>query len=350
MRRGGIVPPLAQDLHREHITEVCEKALRSANLRLRDVDAIAATVKPGLPLSLDIGTKFGKYLSKLGGKPFIPIHHMEAHALTARMIEKVDFPFLVLLVSGGHCLLAVVKDVGKFYLLGGTIDDAPGEAFDKSSRRLKMRNIPDYKDLNGGAAIELAASRATDPFQFSFEPTMPHYKDCNFSFAGMKNMLLTFTKKQEKEYNILGDGIIPDLNNLCAGFQIAVARHVCHRTKRAMIFCQTKELLPQENPTLVVSGGVACNNFLAKGLNIVCSELGYKFVRPPPQLCTDNGIMIAWNGVEKWMADIGVLRDQKEINEVVIQRRAPLGEDWTEKVRKASISCKMIKPHQFYDS
>lgn len=129
---GGIIPPIACVLHRKNIENVTDEALKSAGITIHDVAAVAATVKPGLPMSLNIGTKYGKYLCTQANKPFIPIHHMEAHALTARMFDKsLEFPFLVLLISGGHCLVAVAKNVKDFLLLGQSMDDAPGEAFDK---------------------------------------------------------------------------------------------------------------------------------------------------------------------------------------------------------------------------
>ncbi|XP_046613400.1 probable tRNA N6-adenosine threonylcarbamoyltransferase, mitochondrial [Neodiprion virginianus] len=340
---GGIIPPLAQELHRQKITKVVEKALLSANLRLTNVDAIAATVKPGLVMSLLIGTNFGKYLSRVGNKPFIPIHHMEAHALTARMVENIDYPFLVLLISGGHCLLAIAQSVDKFYLLGSTIDDAPGEAFDKTARRLKLRNIPEFSELSGGAAVELAASRATDPEQFKFEVPMVHWEDCNFSSSGLKNAILKHTLREEKKHGIIGDELVPDIYNLCAGFQLAMTRHLCHRTQRAMEFIELKNLIPEKNRTLVVSGGAACNNFIANCLETVSSQMGYRFVRPPPKLCTDNGIMIAWNGVERWLADRGVLRDSEEIENVQVVARTEFGEDWREKVANAHVRCQWVK-------
>ncbi|XP_015114752.1 probable tRNA N6-adenosine threonylcarbamoyltransferase, mitochondrial [Diachasma alloeum] len=348
LQYGGIIPPVARELHRKNITDVCERALREANLRVRDVDAIAVTVMPGLALSLMIGRSFGQYLSKIGNKPLIPIHHMEAHALTARMSEKVDFPFLVLLISGGHCMLALVKDVADFYLLGTSVDDAPGEALDKTARRLKMRNLPEYADKNGGAAIELAASKATDPFQFEFPAPMTHYRDCSFSFSGLKNSADRMILKMERGHDVLGDGVIPDLENFCAAFQLCVAKHIGHRTKRAMMFLDRRELLPQDKKTLVVSGGVACNNFIARSLQTICSEMGYRFVRPPPKFCMDNGIMIAWNGIERWNADVGVLRDPIEIEKLEFQSRAPLGIDWTDVVRGDDIPCRTIRSKELY--
>ncbi|XP_026301725.1 probable tRNA N6-adenosine threonylcarbamoyltransferase, mitochondrial isoform X2 [Apis mellifera] len=281
---GGIIPTFARSLHVNNITKTCEDALRAANLRIRDIDAIATTVKPGLPMSLNIGTQFGKYLAKIGGKPFIPIHHMEAHALTARINKKIDFPYLALLISGGHCLLAIVENVNKFYLLGTSLSNTPGDVFNKVARRLKLRNIPEFSTLNGGQAIELAAT-----------------------------------------------------------FQLALTTHICQRTQRAMEFINKMSLFPENKQTLVISGGVACNNFLAKALNIVSTELGYTFVRTPSKLCTDNGIMIAWNGVEKWIQNIDVIRDINEIEKIEAEKVATLGENWIKKVEEANLKCKWVK-------
>ncbi|KAF3428875.1 hypothetical protein E2986_08737 [Frieseomelitta varia] len=340
---GGIIPSFARILHRNNITKTCENALKAANLKLKDIDAIATTIKPGLPLSLKVGAQFGKYLAKIGEKPFIPIHHMEAHALTARMSEKIDYPYLVLLVSGAHCLLAIVKNVNKFYLLGTSINNAPGEMFDKIARKLKLRNIPEFSTLNGGLAIETAASKASNVDQFLFPPILTKYYDCNFSFAALFSVCNMYVELEEKKHNIIGDAVIPDAYNLCAAFQLATVKHICQRTQRAMEFINKISLFPENKRTLVVSGGVACNNFLAKALNIVCTELGYNFVRTPPKLCTDNGIMIAWNGVEKWIGDIDVIKDSNEIEKIEIENTAPLGENWIKKVKEANLKCKWVK-------
>lgn len=321
-----------------NITRICEDALRAANLRLRDLDAIATTVKPGLSMSLKIGLQFGKYLAKISGKPFVPVHHMEAHALTARMLQKVEFPYVVLLVSGGHCLLAIVENVDKFYLLGASETNAPGEIFDKIARKLKLRNIPEFSKLCGGQAIELAASRATNVNQFRFVPMMPRRRDCNFNFGGIYSHCNDYIEQQQQEHKIEGDMLIPDVYNLCAAVQLTTVTHICERTKRAMKFTDALSLIPEEKRTLVVSGGFACNNFLAKGLKIVCEDLGYNFVRTPPKLCTDNGVMIAWNGIEKWNANVDILRDPKEIESVMAHKRAPFGEDWRKEIRKRDLT------------
>ncbi|XP_030763054.1 probable tRNA N6-adenosine threonylcarbamoyltransferase, mitochondrial [Sitophilus oryzae] len=348
LRNGGIIPPLAESLHRHTIEKVVQDALDAANLSINQIDAIAATVRPGLPLSLLIGTKYGKYLCKKYSKPFIPIHHMEAHALTARMFDRsIEFPFLVLLISGGHCLLSVVENVDSFLLLGESIDDAPGEAFDKISRRLKLTNLPEYSTLSGGQAIELAASQATNPLQFRFNIPMIKYKDCNFSFSGVKNVCLHHLFREERKYDLPPDAVLPDYKNLCASFLLVTTRHLCHRVQRGIEYVAKKNLIPPDKQTLVVSGGVACNNFIAEALKIVCDNLNYKLVRPPPKLCTDNGIMIAWNGVERWKAGIGIYT---EFDNIEIEKSSPLGKRLIEDVVNENISCNWVRLSKLYKS
>ncbi|OXU29582.1 hypothetical protein TSAR_009066 [Trichomalopsis sarcophagae] len=340
---GGINPPNARTLHLQNIQSVYEECLRFADLKLSDVDAIAVTVEPGLPLSLIVGRDFALNLSRIADKPLIPIHHMKAHALTARMTQKVDFPFLVMLISGGHSLLTIAESPDEFKLLGQTFDDAPGEALDKVARRLKLMNILEYSEISGGEAIELAARKANNPDQFNFPGILMNYRDCNFSFSGLKNIARRHIMDQEETHNIKLDAIIPDVNNLCAGFLMAMTRHLCHRAQRAMEFVLKKELFPEDNRTFVVSGGVASNNFIANALNKVCQETEFRFVRPPPRLCSDNGIMIAWNGVEKYLTNSGILRDRNEIDKVDIAHRSPIGEDWRKIVLDEGIKRKWVK-------
>lgn len=190
------------------------------------------------------------------------------------------------------------------------------------ARRLKLRNIPEFSMLSGGQAIENAASKASNVDEFLFVPVMTKYHNCNFSFAGLLSTGIHYIKIEESKHNIVADMVIPSVYNLCAGFQLAVTTHICHRIQRAMEFIDNMSLIPEDKKTLVrskifkkllhfkrfiqyyftkqvVSGGVACNNFLAKALNIVSTELGYNFVRTPPKLCTDNGVMIdrvEWDG------------------------------------------------------
>lgn len=180
---------------------------------------------------------------------------------------------------------------------------------------MKLKNLPEYSQLSGGQAIELAASKAENPQRFSFTTPMLHLKDCNFSMGGIKAQLIRHILKEEqihgnrfdgknnkKNSNFLDvppDGVVPTYADLCAGYLLVITRHLCHRVQRAMEFARLKQLIPPERQVLVVSGGVACNTFIATALRVVCNEMGYQLVVPPPKLCTDNGIMIAWNGWER---------------------------------------------------
>ncbi|XP_046389695.1 probable tRNA N6-adenosine threonylcarbamoyltransferase, mitochondrial [Ischnura elegans] len=344
INHGGIIPPIAKELHEQHIERVVRETLSSSKIVIDDLNAIAATVKPGLPMSLRVGMTHGKLLAKEYNKPFIPIHHMEAHALTIRMIEKVEFPFLVLLVSGGHCLLNLVQDVDKFLLLGQSIDDAPGEAFDKFARRMKLHMLKEYSTMSGGRAVETAASKG-DPNAFVFPMALAHYKDCNFSVAGLKNTARKHIIRLEKEHEVEPDQMVPQMEDLCASFQLAITKHLCHRLQRAMEYITLKKYMPPDKEkTLVVSGGVACNKFIRGCLGQVCDEMGYRLLAPPPHLCTDNGAMIAWNGMERWNTGKGIIDPSSpEFDEVDVQGRCILGEDMTEDVVLAGIKCKWIK-------
>ncbi|XP_050727792.1 tRNA N6-adenosine threonylcarbamoyltransferase, mitochondrial-like [Eriocheir sinensis] len=250
LRHGGIIPPIAGALHKKNIEEVVSKAMAQAGMVIGDLNAIATTVKPGMSMSLSVGTNYGKSLALSTGKPFIPIHHMEAHALTVRMVEKVEFPFLVLLVSGGHSLLVVAHTVDRWSIIGQTIDDAPGEALDKGARRLKLRNIPECAAMSGGQAIEHLAARG-DPHAFEFPTPMWKYRDCTFSFSGLKNSLLKLIKVLEKKYEIEGGSVIPGVEDICASYQYALTKHLVRQTHKGMIYASVRELLPTENQTLV---------------------------------------------------------------------------------------------------
>ncbi|XP_025421926.1 probable tRNA N6-adenosine threonylcarbamoyltransferase, mitochondrial isoform X3 [Sipha flava] len=319
---GGIIPPVARDLHKQNINNVVTEALQQAQVSLNELDAIAVTVKPGLPLSLLVGMNTAKELSKISRKPLIPIHHMEAHALTARLVDKnLKLPFVVLLLSGGHCLLAVVNKINEFLLLGQSIDDAPGEALDKAARRLQLKNMKEFRYCCGGQAIEKAAM-----------------KDCNFSYSGLKNAVRMQILKSEKKHELKGDEIIPEVYDLCASFQYAITKHICTRLQRGFEFIDRTKLLPEINRTLVVSGGVASNMFIRKHLNLVCDNMNFKLVVPPPRLCTDNGIMIAWNGIEKFNENLDIYT-YDNLDKVDIQSKAPLGKNISQQVTDMGIRC-----------
>lgn len=339
IRLGGVNPLIARDFHRYNIDIAVNEALKKADLKVQDINYVAVTVKPGLLVSLQIGVKYAKYLSKTYNKTLIPIHHMEAHALVARMYHNIDFPFLALLISGGHCLLTVVQNVDDFLLLGNSLDNAPGEVMDKAARRMKLKNIPIYSQTAGGRAIEMAARCAKNPDIFEFTRPLIKNRDCNFSFSGVKDALIRQLVKKEQEHNIKGDELIPEVYDLCAAYQTVIAEHIVHRTERAVQFCLKNRLLNDKTKSIVVSGGVACNDFIFKSIEYIGHKLGCKVYRPPPKVCTDNGIMIAWNGLEK-------LRSQCHIENVTIDSivpKAPLGTNIIDEVRNANLYVKATR-------
>lgn len=338
---GGIIPPVARALHETNIERVVDEALASAGVCGRDLQAVAVTVKPGLPLSLTVGLEHAKKLCRQWQKPLVPVHHMEAHALTIRMVQQVEFPFLVLLVSGGHCQLAVAKSVDQFLLLGQSADDAPGEVMDKTARRLKLSNMEEFANVSGGRAIETLARRGNVRAYPQVHP-MSKYRDCSFSFSGLKQTYLKHILNAEAKHGIEADGIIPEVADVCASFQHAVVSHICRRLQRAIQYVDLVELIPKECRTLVVSGGVACNGYLRDCLRVVCQETGYTLACPPPRLCTDNGVMIAWNGVERWRQGLGVVTVEA-VDSVTTAGKCQLGVDVSEDVARHAIRCEWIR-------
>lgn len=339
LRTGGIIPTVAQALHRDHIDRVVNEALNLSGVSPHQLSAVATTVKPGLALSLGIGLEFTQRFVRQFNKPFIPIHHMEAHALTVRMLEPVDFPFLVLLVSGGHSLIAVARGVDDFLLLGQSLDEAPGDTLDKVARRLSLLTHPLCSSLSGGQAIELLAQTG-DRTKFWFRTPMGQTLDCCFSFAGLRNQVSMAIKKKEEEEGIQPGSLLSCVNDIAAATQHTVASHLAKRTHRAILFCQNNNLLPIHNPTLVVSGGVASNQYIRKALRIITDWTGLRLLCPPPKFCTDNGVMIAWNGVERFREKKGILPPDVHVS---YEPKAPLGVDLTSRVREAAIKVPPIK-------
>ncbi|XP_035227739.1 probable tRNA N6-adenosine threonylcarbamoyltransferase, mitochondrial isoform X2 [Stegodyphus dumicola] len=336
---GGVIPHIAVYLHEESIEDVVSTALTKSNVKLQDLSAIAVTTKPGLRGSLKVGVKYAKHLASACGKPLIPIHHMEAHALTARLLENIEFPFLTLLASGGHCQIALVKSLQEFLLLGTSSHNSPGEVLDKIARRLKLQNLPECYEMSGGQAIEFMAKDG-DPLAYSFPYSLTHHRDCNFSFSGFTSFATKTIEIEEEEYDVPPDGVVPTAKDICASLLHGYALHMMHRIHRAFIFCEIKNLLNSNKRSLVFSGGVACNTYIRTALNNMCAALNTEFYCPPSRLCTDNGIMIAWNGVEKLKAGVDICSNFESIKP---DPDCPLGTDLSEEVRKASIKVKMPK-------
>ena len=275
-RFGGVVPEIAARAHLERIDGLVEEALATAGLDLAQLDGIAATGGPGLIGGVMVGVMTAKALAFAHDRPFLAVNHLEGHALSARLTEDVGFPYLLLLVSGGHCQLLTVRGPGDFTRLGTTIDDAAGECFDKTAKLLGL-------GFPGGPAVERAAEGG-DPQRFALPRPMWRKPGCDFSFSGLKTAVRqTVEKLDPKDKTAIAD--------LCASFQRTVGDVFVDRCANA--------LTSAPSPTLVVAGGVAANLYLRGRLEVVAARYGARLVAPPVKLCTDNGAMIAWAGVER---------------------------------------------------
>lgn len=279
---GGVVPEIAARAHLDHLDHLILEALRRAELRLDQIDVIAATGGPGLIGGVIVGVTTAKALSLASGKPFLAINHLEGHALSARLDPGLDFPYLLLLVSGGHCQLLAVEGVGQYHRLGATIDDAAGEAFDKIAKLLDL-------GYPGGTAVERAA-KTGDAARFSLPRPMKGRPGCDFSFSGLKNAVWLAWSALERP----GD---QDRADLAASFQRAVADSMVDRVDHGLGAFQARFPGPTR---LVLAGGVAANQTLRAALGGLAEARGAVLVAPPLRLCTDNGAMIAWAGIERW--------------------------------------------------
>jgi N6-L-threonylcarbamoyladenine synthase len=279
---GGIVPELAARAHVAHLDRLIQEALAASGLSLGSVDGIAATAGPGLIGGLLVGLTMAKTMACALGKPLIAVNHLEGHALSIRLKEDTPFPYLLLLVSGGHCQLLAVEGVGRYVRLGTTIDDAVGEAFDKAAKLLGL-------SFPGGPEIERAAS-AGDARRFLLPRPMRGQPGCDFSFSGLKTAL------RHKIADLGRQLTQRDVADLAASFQAAVIESISDRTKHAMrLFASLQEGARR----LVVAGGVAANAALKASLAEVARAEGFRVSAPPPELCTDNAAMIAWAGIER---------------------------------------------------
>ncbi|MGE0232909.1 MAG: tRNA (adenosine(37)-N6)-threonylcarbamoyltransferase complex transferase subunit TsaD [Flavobacteriaceae bacterium] len=274
---GGVVPEIAARAHVETLDAIVERALAEAGVAAENLSAIAATCGPGLQGGLLVGAMTGKAMAFALGKPFLAINHLEAHALTVRLTDALAFPFLMLLVSGGHTQILLVEGVGRYRRLATTIDDAVGEAFDKVA---KLLGLP----YPGGPAVEREA-RTGNPARFDLPRPMVGRAEPHFSFSGLK----TAVRRAAEPLQPLND---VDIADICAGFQAAVAECLVDRVDHALR--QSPKGLP-----LVVAGGVAANQAIRAALKALAERHGGRLVAPPPALCADNGVMIAWAGAER---------------------------------------------------
>jgi N6-L-threonylcarbamoyladenine synthase len=275
---GGVVPEIAARAHSEILPGLIEQVLRDANLPIGEVDAVAATAGPGLIGGVMVALLAGKGLSLAAGKPLIAVNHLEGHALSPRLVDPdLDFPYLLLLVSGGHCQLLEVRGVGDYRRLATTIDDASGEAFDKAAKLLGL-------SYPGGPAIEELAKRG-DPASVPLPRPLLGSPEPHFSFAGLKSAV---------QRAVASGDYRPE--DIAASFQQAVIDCLVDRTRLALGRCDA--------PALVVAGGVAANQAVRGALGELARDHRRRFSVPPAWLCTDNGAMIAWAGAERFAAGL----------------------------------------------
>ena len=282
-RFGGVVPEIAARAHLERIDGLLGEALAMAGLEMGELDGVAATGGPGLIGGVMVGVMTAKAIALAHHLPFLAVNHLEGHALSVRLTEAVEFPYLLLLVSGGHCQLLIVEGAGRYRRLGTTIDDAVGEAFDKTAKLLGL-------GFPGGPAVERAA-RTGDAKRFDLPRPMLGRPGCDFSFAGLKTAVLNTVRR-------LGKPAPQDVADLAASFQAAVGDVLVDRCARAL------DLMAATGggKDLVVAGGVAANLYLRGRLEAMLAPRGGKLIAPPVALCTDNAAMIAWAGWERLRA------------------------------------------------
>ena len=278
---GGVVPELAARSHIEKIDWIVQKAINDSGRKINEIDAVASTAGPGLIVCLSVGLSFGKAFASLLNKPFIAVNHLEGHALSPKLNSKLNYPYLLLLISGGHSQFLNVQGLGKYKRLGTTIDDALGEAFDKTA---KLLNI----EFPGGPQIEILAEKG-DPNKYDLPKPIFNKGGCNLSFAGLKTAVLKITKNIKTEQEKF---------DLAASFQKTVEEILQKKTKIAFKEFETQNNLKEKN--FVVAGGVAANKKIRSMLIKLCKEENYQSIFPPIELCGDNAAMIAMVGLEKF--------------------------------------------------
>ena len=279
---GGVVPELAARAHLENIEYIIDTALKESKISIDELDGVAATAGPGLIVCLTVGLNIGKSIAAFSNKPFIGVNHLEGHALSPGLEKKIKFPYLLLLISGGHTQFLIVKDVNEYEQLGTTIDDALGEAFDKTAKMLDL-------GYPGGPNVE-KFSKLGDKNFFKLPEPIINKAGCNLSFAGLKTAVLRESKKINGENKLK--------YNLAASFQNTINKILYKKTKVAVQMFREKT--KKENFQLIVAGGVAANETIRKNLSILSNEMGFETIYPDLKFCGDNAAMIAWAGIQRF--------------------------------------------------
>ncbi|ABD44618.1 putative metalloendopeptidase, glycoprotease family [Ehrlichia chaffeensis str. Arkansas] len=277
---GGVVPEIASRAHINYLYELVGSCIEESQLCFNDIDAIAVTAGPGLIGGLIVGIMMAKAISSVTGKPIIEINHLEAHALIIRMFYEIDFPFLLLIMSGGHCQFLVAYDVRCYYKLGSSLDDSLGEVFDKVARMLNL-------GYPGGPIIE-EKSLLGDSGSFTLPRALTNRPGCDFSFSGLKTAVRNIIAGQKCINHEL-------VCNISASFQDCVGDILVNRINNAIVM--SKDIDHRINK-LVVTGGVAANKLLRNRMSVCANDNGFEILYPPSKLCTDNGVMIGWAGIE----------------------------------------------------
>ena len=283
---GGVVPELAARAHLENIEYIIDTALKESGTAINEIDGVAATAGPGLIVCLTVGLNIGKSIAAFSNKPLIGVNHLEGHALSPGLNEKIKFPYLLLLISGGHSQFLVVNDVNEYEQLGTTIDDALGEAFDKTAKMLDL-------GYPGGPNVEKFSKEGDENFYKLPKPII-NKAGCNLSFAGLKTAVLRESKKI--------DGDVKLKYNLAASFQKTINKILYKKTKIAVEMF--KEKTKKENFQLIVAGGVAANKTIRENLTQLSNEMNFEIIYPDLKFCGDNASMIAWAGIQRFKKDL----------------------------------------------
>ena len=278
---GGVVPEIAARSHVECLPYLLEEAFEESKINLKDINAIAATGGPGLIGGVIVGVTYGKTIASVLNKTFIAINHLEGHALIPRMTNNVEYPYLLLLISGGHCQIVIVEKLGKYNIIGKTIDDAVGEAFDKVAKLLDL-------GYPGGPIVEKYAKNGNEK-AFEFPKPLLKKGEYNFSFSGLK----TAVRNQINKLDELSE---KNKSDICTSFQYTISEVINHKIIESFKLFNSK--FPHSK-NVVISGGVAANQYIRNKLSENISILGYKLFYPPVNLCTDNAVMIAYAGIER---------------------------------------------------
>ena len=283
---GGVVPELAARAHLENIEYIIDTALKESGTTINEIDGVAATAGPGLIVCLTVGLNIGKSIAAFSNKPLIGVNHLEGHALSPGLNEKIKFPYLLLLISGGHSQYLIVKDINEYEQLGTTIDDALGEAFDKTAKMLDL-------GYPGGPNVEKFSKEGDENFYKLPEPII-NKAGCNLSFAGLKTAVLRESKK------INGD--VKLKYNLAASFQKTINKILYKKTKIAVEMFKKKT--KKENFQLIVAGGVAANKTIRENLTQLSNEMNFEIIYPDLKFCGDNASMIAWAGIQRFKKNL----------------------------------------------